>query len=83
MDDGHLSFYNQTVLNTNCFTLEEIILLQEALEVNFLLRTRITEKQPQQYLIHIPVRQKVPLLDIVQEFIIDSMMYKVKRPKKV
>lgn len=78
MDDGHRTFYNQTVLNTNSYTIEEINILQNALDKNFGLRTRTTEKEPGKYLIHIPVKQKVPLSNIVNEFIIESMRYKIK-----
>lgn len=45
---------------------------------NFELRTRVTEKRPNQYLIHIPVIQKVPLRDIVGKYILDSILYKIK-----
>lgn len=78
IDDGHRTTYNQTVLNTNSFTLDEIYLLQEALLLNFKLRTRITEKQLGQYLIHIPVRQTVELRYIVDPYMIESIKYKVK-----
>lgn len=78
MDDGHITVFNQTVLNTNSFSYNEIVLLQDALLNNFQLRTRTTEKRPGQYLIHIPVRQKTILYDIVGKYIIDSIKYKVK-----
>lgn len=78
MDDGHRSAYNQTVLNTNSFSYSEILILQEALMRNFLLRTRTTEKRPGQYVIHIPVRQKVPLRDIVAPYMLGSIIYKIK-----
>jgi hypothetical protein len=48
MDDGGISNYNQTILHTRAFTKEEVILLQNALEVNFELRTRLEEKQTNQ-----------------------------------
>lgn len=47
MDDGHKTFYNQTVLNTNSYTLEKVQLLQKALELNFKLRTRLIQKSPE------------------------------------
>ena len=62
MDDGHRTAYNQTEgrspTNTNSYSYDEILILQKALYTNFGLRTRIVEKQPGQYLIYIPVRQK-------------------------
>lgn len=78
IDDGHRSFYNQTVLNTNSFTYPEISLLQEALFENFGLHTRTTQKRPGEYLIHIPVKQSIPLKDIVGKYIIESMRHKIK-----
>jgi hypothetical protein len=45
MDDGGILYYNQTILQTRAFTKEEVILLQNALNVNFELKTRIEEKQ--------------------------------------
>lgn len=78
MDDGHRTFYNQTVLNTNSFSYSEILLLQEALMNNFSLRTRTTEKRPGQYLIYIPVKQMVPLKTIVGDYLVQSMQYKIK-----
>lgn len=81
MDDGHRTAYNQTVLNTNSYRYEDVLLLQEALRTNFQLRTRITEKSPGQYLIHIPVRQVIRLREIVGTYMINSMQYKLKDPK--
>lgn len=78
MDDGYRSFYNQTVLNTNSFSYVEIVILQEALLGNFWLRTRTTEKQPGQYIIHIPVKQIVSFKTIVGQFFVDSMQHKLK-----
>jgi hypothetical protein len=42
------------------------------------LRTRLTEKVPNQWVIYIPVRQKLRLIDIVKPFMHESMFYKVK-----
>lgn len=78
MDDGHKTFYNQTVLNTNSYTIEEVQLLQAALLKNFQLRTRLIEKMPGVYLIVIPVRQIRPLNQLVGTHIIESMQYKIK-----
>lgn len=78
MDDGHRTTYNQTVLNTNSYTYSEIEILQHALLINFKLRTRTTEKSPGQYLIHIPVRQEVELRHLVGQYIIPSIIYKIK-----
>lgn len=45
---------------------------------NFQLGTRTTEKQPGQYLIHVPVQQKTALRDMVGPYMLDSMLYKIK-----
>lgn len=65
-------------MHTRAFELEEIHLLRKALEVNFSLRTRLTEKVQNQWVIYIPVRQKLRLIDIVKPFMFESMFYKVK-----
>ena len=78
IDDGHRTFGMQTVLNTNAFSYNEIVILQKALMDNFELRTRLWEKRPNQYIIFIPVIQKVPLRDIVGKYILPSILYKIK-----
>lgn len=45
MDDGGINSDKATLLNTDSFTLEDIIRLQEALTVNFGLRTRVNKKR--------------------------------------
>lgn len=49
MDDGGINTYNATILNTDSFTLEEVELLQKALEQKFGLRTRKSQKRKGQY----------------------------------
>lgn len=48
MDDGGKGTNGETILHTRAFTLEEVKLLQEALLINFSLRTLIYEKTPNQ-----------------------------------
>jgi hypothetical protein len=48
MDDGSILYYNQTILHSRAFTKEDVILLQNALKVNFELKIRIEEKQTNQ-----------------------------------
>lgn len=79
MDDGSISYYNQTILHTRAFTKEEVILLQNALKINFELRTRIEEKQTNQWIIYIPVRQKIALTKIVGAYMHETMLYKIKK----
>ena len=55
MDDGSKSLYNQTILHTRAYTLEEVKYLQRVLLENFKLRTRLEEKKKHQYVIFIPV----------------------------
>jgi hypothetical protein len=45
MDDGGKSVYNQTILHTRAFTLEEVKYIQFVLFGNFALNTRIEEKK--------------------------------------
>ena len=78
MDDGGINTYNATILNTDSFTLEEVELLQKALEQKFGLRTRKSQKRKGQWIIIIPVRQTVPLSDIVQPYMHETMLFKVK-----
>lgn len=78
MDSGGINTYNATILNTDSFTLEEVELLQKALKQKFGLRTRKSEKRKGQWIIIIPVRQTVPLSDIVRPFMHETMLFKVK-----
>ena len=57
MDDGSKSSWNRTTLHIRAFSKEEVILLQNALKINFKLNSRIEEKTKNQWLIYIQVRQ--------------------------
>lgn len=59
------------------FKKEDVEYLQTVLNKNFELRTRLEEKTPNQWVIYIPVRQKIKLIDIVGPFMHKSMLYKV------
>jgi hypothetical protein len=48
MDDGGKSVYNQTILHTRAFTLEEVKYIQSVLSNNFDLITRLEEKKKDQ-----------------------------------
>lgn len=76
-DDGGKDTNNQTILHTRSYTHAEILILQAALSKNFQLRTRVTEKTPGQWVIHIPVKQEVSLREIVLPYIHYSFMYKI------
>ena len=65
MDDGGKSVHNQTILHTRSFSKEEVVYLQSVLKKNFELVTRLEEKKENQWVIYIPVRQKIRLKDIV------------------
>lgn len=41
MDDDGIGFYNQTILHTRAFTKEDLFILQNALKLNFKLKTRL------------------------------------------
>lgn len=78
MDDGGKSKYNQMVLHTRGFSKEDVLLLQNTLKINFKLHSRLEEKVKDQWVIFIPIRQKVSLRDIVKPYIHDSMLYKIE-----
>ena len=78
MDDGGKSVYNQTILHTRSFTKQDVEYLQTVLNKNFELKTRLEEKIQDQWVIYIPVRQKIKLIDIVGPYMHKSMLYKVK-----
>lgn len=82
MDDGGKTFYNQTVLYTNSFSLADVQLLQGALLSNFGLRTRLIEKRPGQWIIAIPVVQVTSLYSIVYPYMHESMLYKIHETKR-
>ena len=77
MDDGGKSVYNQTILHTRSFSLDDVKYLQSVLFDNFGLKTRLEEKKKDQWVIFIPVRQKIRLKDIVGPFMHESMLYKI------
>jgi hypothetical protein len=54
MDDGGKSVYNQTILHTRAFKLEDVKLIQCVLLENFGLTTRLEEKKTGQWVIYIP-----------------------------
>lgn len=77
MDDGGKSVYNQTILHTRTFKLEEVKYIQYVLLENFGLITRLEEKKKNQLVIYIPVIQKTRLKDIVEPFRHKSILYKI------
>jgi len=79
MDDGSMDFNGSTQLHTDTFSPKELDLLQEALSINFNLRTRLIKKRPGQWAIVIPLKQEKPLIDIVGPYMHESMLYKVKK----
>ena len=79
MVDGNITYYGQTILHTESFSLEGVKLLQNALLSNFKLRTRLIEKKKDQWLVAIPYRQIVKLHSIVGPYMHESMLYKIKK----
>lgn len=45
MDDGGKSVHGQTIIHTRAFTLKDVEYIQEVLNKNFELRTRLEEKK--------------------------------------
>lgn len=77
MDDGGKSVHNQTILHTRAFSKQDVEYLQTVLNKNFELVTRLEEKTQDQWVIYIPVRQKIKLKDIVGPYMHKSMLYKL------
>jgi hypothetical protein len=80
MDDGGIDSFCEaaTHLYTDKFSLNCINLLQLALKDNFNLRTRIYQKQTDQWVIVIPVLQIQTLASIVGPYMHPTFRYKVK-----
>jgi hypothetical protein len=78
MDDGGIDAFKATNLNTDSFSLDDLSLLQDALNINFKLRTRLIKKRLGQWAIVIPVKQIQPLSNIVGPYMHKTMTYKVK-----
>lgn len=75
---GGKSLYNQTILHTRAFKLEDVKYIQLVLLENFGLTTRLEEKKKDQWVIFIPVKQKIRRLkDIVGPYMHESMLYKI------
>ncbi len=77
MDDGGKGSHGEMILHTRSFTLADVQRLQDALAINFSLRTRLIEKTPGQWVIVIPIKQSLPLKDIVSPYMCRSMLYKL------
>lgn len=77
MDDGGKSVHGQTIIHTRAFTLKDVEYIQEVLNKNFELKTRLEEKKEGQWVIYIPIRQKIKLKDIVGPYMVKSMLYKI------
>lgn len=77
MDDGGKSVYNQTILHTRSFILEDVKYIQSVLSENFGLVTRLEEKKKDQWVIYIPVKQVTKLKDIAGPYMHESMLYKI------
>ena len=77
MDDGGKSVYNQTILHTRAFNVDDVKYIQLVLLKNFGLISRLEEKKKDQWVIYIPVKQKTRLKDIVGPYMHESMLYKI------
>ena len=74
-DDGGKSLHNETILHTRSYTYQEVLLLQSALKNKFNLITRNYEKEPNQWVIIIPLNQETSLKEIVLPYIHYSFLY--------
>lgn len=77
MDDGGISVYKQTILHTRAYTYDDVNYIQSVLLKNFSLVTRLEEKKKGQWVIYIPIKQKISLKLIVGPYMIESMWYKI------
>lgn len=77
MDDGGKNSSNQTILHTRSYSYNEVLILQEALKLNFKLKTNLYEKVPNQWIIIIPVKQEISLRNIVMPYMHYSFLYKI------
>ena len=66
-----------TILHTRSYRRSEVELLQEALIDNFNLKTKLYEKTPNQWVIIIIENQDIKLKNIVSDYIIPSIRYKI------
>jgi len=74
MDDGSVS----GTIATNCFTLQEVTLLQEWLQEKWDIYTTIHNIAKSQYVLYIPVKSRFQFETIIFPYIIPSMYYKLK-----
>lgn len=74
MDDGSAS----GIIATNCFTLQEVILLQEWLYKKWDIFTTIRNVTKNQYVLYIPAKTRFQFEAIIFPYIIPSMYYKLK-----
>ena len=77
MDEGGKSVHNQTIIHTRSFIKKDVIFIQLILKNNFELKTRLEEKKKDQWIIYIPVIQKIRLKEIVGPYMNKSMLYKI------
>nr|NP_803522.1 orf221 [Monoblepharella sp. JEL15]AAO64967.1 orf221 [Monoblepharella sp. JEL15] len=79
MDDGNMITSGGTQLCTDSFTKDEVILLEQAIQSNFKLHTRLEEHGvgSGKWRIIIPVRQVTSLASIVGPYMHSSLKYKV------
>lgn len=78
MDDGSIKSkcHKAKIINTQCFTKDEIMLLIKALENKFRMRTRI-RKQKDGYQIYILSESMENFKQLVSKHILESMKYKL------
>lgn len=77
MEENPFCFAGQTIIHTRAFTLKDVEYIQEVLNKNFELRTRLEKKKQDQWVIYIPIGQKIKLKDIVGPYMNKSMLYKI------
>lgn len=78
MDDGSIKskFHRAKILNTQCFTKKEVLLLMKVLKDKFKVNTKLRE-QKDGYQIYILSESMVKFKKLIDGYIIDDMRYKL------
>ena len=77
MDDGS----NNGSLATNCFSYQELLLIQEWFKNTYNIETTIQKnnvKSRTQYILYFPSKSKIQFYNLIKEYIIPSMEYKFR-----
>jgi hypothetical protein len=77
MDDGARSTKGGSTFSTNCFSYEDIERIKEYLTTNYNLNLSIHKNKAGQFLLYVKKKNKEHFINLINDFIIDSMKYKL------